>query len=50
MENTLSGVDDADIHIDDVGEFSKDWKCDIQLLSDILHHLCENGFAINPLK
>ena len=45
-----SGIDDADVYIDDVGAFSKDWDHHIQLLVNILHHLHENGFTINPSK
>ncbi len=36
MENILSGIDDADVSIDDIGAFSKDWDHHVQLLSDIL--------------
>ena len=50
MESVLSGIDDADVYIDDVGAFSKDWDHHIQLLVNILHHLHENGFTINPSK
>ncbi len=50
MENVLSGIDHADVYIDDVGAFSKDWNHHINLLSTILCRLQENGFTINPLK
>jgi hypothetical protein len=50
MERVISGIDDEDVYIDDVGEFTKDWNHHIQLLAKILHHLCENGFTINPSK
>ena len=49
-KSVLSGIDDADVYIDDVGAFSKDWNHHIQLLTDILHCLRENGFTINPSK
>jgi hypothetical protein len=32
MENVLSGIDNADVKIDDVGAFSKDWDHHIKLL------------------
>ena len=41
MESVLSGIDDADVYIDDIGDFSQDWDHRIQLLSTI--------FTINPL-
>ena len=50
MENVLSGIEDADVYIDDVGAFSKDWTHHINVLSTILRRLRENGFTINPLK
>ena len=50
MESVLSGIKDADVYIDDAGAFSKDWDHHIPLLSNILHHLRENRFTINPLK
>eukprot|EP00804_Cyclotella_cryptica_P015823 CCRYP_006328-RE/>CCRYP_006328-RE protein AED:0.09 eAED:0.09 QI:0/-1/0/1/-1/1/1/0/883 len=50
MENVLSGIEDADVYIDDVGAFSKDCNHHITLLSTILRRLRENGFTINPLK
>ena len=47
MESVLSGIDDVDVYINDVGAFSKDWNHHIQLLANILHHLHENGFTTN---
>ena len=39
MENVLSGIEDANVYIDDVGAFSKDWNHHIGLLSTILRRL-----------
>jgi hypothetical protein len=50
MENVLSGIEDADVYIDDVGAFSDDWDHHVHLIATILRRLCENGFTINPLK
>jgi hypothetical protein len=32
-ESILSGINDADVYIDEVGAFSKDWDHHVQLLS-----------------
>jgi hypothetical protein len=50
MESVLSGIEEADVYIDDIGAFSKDWDHHIQLLSTILRQLRENGFTINHVK
>jgi hypothetical protein len=50
MENVLSGIEDADVYIDDVGAFSDDWDHHVNLIGTILWRLGENGFTINPLK
>jgi hypothetical protein len=50
MENVLLDNEDADIYIDDVGAFSSDWDCNVNLLATILRQLHENGFTINPHK
>jgi hypothetical protein len=50
MENVLSGINDADIYIDDVGAFSNDWDHHVNLIATILRRLRENGFTIKPLK
>ncbi len=50
MENVLSGIEDADIYIDDVGAFSDNWDHHVNLIATILQRLHENGFTMNPLK
>jgi hypothetical protein len=50
MENVLSGIEDADVYIDDVGAFSDNWDHHVNLITTILRRLHENGFTINPLK
>ncbi|KAL7480633.1 hypothetical protein ACHAW6_006309 [Cyclotella cf. meneghiniana] len=49
-ESLVSGIDDANVYIDNVGAFSKDWDHHVQLLATILQCLHENGFTINSLK
>ncbi|KAL7483283.1 hypothetical protein ACHAW6_008938 [Cyclotella cf. meneghiniana] len=49
-QSTMESINDAYIYIDDVGAFSQTGDHYIKLLSNILHHLHENGFTINPLK
>jgi hypothetical protein len=50
MENVLSGIEDADIYIDNVGAFSDNWDHHVNLIATILWRLRENGFTNNPLK
>jgi hypothetical protein len=50
MENTLRGLDDLEVYIDDVGCFSNSWTDHMQFLDEVLHRLQDNGFTINPLK
>ncbi len=50
MENVFSGIEDADIYIDDVGAFSNDRDHHVNLIATILWRLHENCFTINPLK
>jgi hypothetical protein len=35
MEIVLSGIEDADIYIDDVGAFSDDWDHNVNLIATI---------------
>ncbi len=50
MKNVLSGIEDADVYIDDVGAFADDQDHHVNLIANILWRLRENGFTINPLK
>jgi hypothetical protein len=50
MENVLSGIEDADVYINDVGAFSDNWDHHFNLIATILWRLRENGFTIDPLK
>jgi hypothetical protein len=50
MENLLSGIEDADVYIDDVGAFSDNWDHHLNLIATILRRLCENGFTITHLS
>jgi hypothetical protein len=50
MDNVLSGIEDADIYIDDVGASSDNWDHHVNLIATNLRRLHENGFTINPLK
>ena len=36
MENTLRGIEDAEVYIDDVGAFSNSWEAHIKLIDEIL--------------
>jgi hypothetical protein len=40
MENVLSGIEDADVYIDDVGAFSDDWNHHVNLIATILWRYC----------
>jgi hypothetical protein len=50
MENLLSGIEDADVYIDDVVAFSDDWDHHANLIATILRRLHENGFTITHLS
>eukprot|EP00804_Cyclotella_cryptica_P031168 CCRYP_011780-RA/>CCRYP_011780-RA protein AED:0.44 eAED:0.44 QI:0/-1/0/1/-1/0/1/0/192 len=50
MESVLSGIDDADIYINNICAFSHDWDHHVKHLATILRRLRENGFTINLLK
>jgi len=50
MEDVLSCIDDADVYIDIVDFFSKDWKNHKKILTNTLYRLQEYSFYINLLK
>jgi hypothetical protein len=55
MENVLSGINDADVYIDDVGAFSNDWDHHVNLLATIARRLLEMAlplthFSVNGLS
>jgi hypothetical protein len=50
MENSLTGIDDSDMYIDDFGAFSTSWETHLELLDTFLHHLKENSFTVNLFK
>ena len=50
MENIFRHVKDADVYLDDVGVFKKNWDNHVQLLDQILGLLTRNGFTVNPLR
>ncbi|KAL7483218.1 hypothetical protein ACHAW6_008869 [Cyclotella cf. meneghiniana] len=50
MESVLSGINDMDAYIDDVGAFSPDWDQHVISLHNILCCMQENGFTMNPHK
>jgi hypothetical protein len=50
MKIVLSGIEDAEVYINDAGAFSNDWDHHVNLIATILQRLRENGFTMNPLK
>jgi hypothetical protein len=50
MESVLSGLEDADVYINNIGVFYHDWDHHVKLFATILRRLRENEFTINPLK
>ena len=50
MEDTLRGIEEIEIYIDDVGCFSDDWEQHLETLDRVFAKLAEAGFSINPLK
>ena len=49
-EDTLRGIEEIEIYIDDVGCFSESWENHLETLDQVLARLAEAGFSINPLK
>ena len=50
MEETLRGIEEIEVYIDDIGIFTTDWEKHIEVLGEVLKRLEDNGFTINPLK
>ena len=50
MEHVLQGILDADVYIDDIGCFGKSWEQHLQVLEQVVTHLQENSFSVNPCK
>ncbi|KAL7479724.1 hypothetical protein ACHAW6_005453 [Cyclotella cf. meneghiniana] len=50
IAHVLSGINDDDEYIDDVGPFPPDLDHHVNLLGTLLCHIEENSFPINPLK
>lgn len=50
MEDLFRDVEDSDVFIDDIGNFSQTWEDHLQLLHKVLTILQDNGFTVNPRK
>jgi hypothetical protein len=50
MKNIFHEVDDAEVHIGNIGAFSNSWEHHMNLLRTIQKKLEDNGFTVNPLK
>ena len=50
MENIFRDIEDCDVFIDDIGNFSKSWDEHLTLLDKVLQLLQDNGFTVNPRK
>ena len=50
MENNFWDIDNCDVFIDDIGNFSKSRQDYMFLLNEVWNLLQENGFTINPCK
>ena len=37
MENVLRGIEDSDVYLDGVGNFSTSWEGHMELLAEVLH-------------
>ena len=50
MEHILQGIMDANVYINDIGCFGKSWAQHLQVLEQVMTHLQDNGFSVNPRK
>ena len=50
MEETLAGIKDLHVYIDDIGCFSNSWEHHLALLEKVLTRLQDANFTINPFK
>ena len=50
MENVLWVINNSEVHLDEIGCFSNEWKHHLKLLDQVLIALQTNGFTINPRK
>jgi hypothetical protein len=50
MEDALRGIEECDVHIDDIGAFNSTWEEHLTALERVLTRLQDNDFTTNPLK
>jgi hypothetical protein len=43
-------MEDIKVYIDDIGIWAQNWKHHQTVVTEVLHWLEHNGFAVNPLK
>jgi uncharacterized protein (DUF111 family) len=50
MEEVVHGMDECEVHIDDVGTFNNDWVSHLNGLDQMLQHLKASGSEVHTLK